>query len=234
MQEKYGQSAGEVRPAIADDYQFSIRLRLRDEGYWQDARIDVRVTDTEVWLCETVDLRMERIDRNRHISVRHSIRAAVSEHLDNKLDIVETQGNVHTRRRLRLEVRFPDNDTVVESKTYPVTVWPGNGRANSTTLYLQSSLKAIAHEFAHRMLGAPDEYEDEESKRLAPQRKLAYTGIENESLTRPKRSLMNDHRVGLLLPRHALAIAGTLRHAVDSGSEQTRFSVAFWWDWRFG
>jgi len=227
VQEKYGQTAGEVMPAIADDYQFSIRLRGRDDCYSAEARIDVRVTDNEVWLCETVDLRMEMIDRDRHDFVRASIRAAVSEHLDNKLDIVETEGNVHKRRRLRLEVRFLDNYDGVQSEIYPITVRPGSGRADAATLYLNSSPKMIAHEMAHRMLAAVDEYEDSESRTRAPLRRLAYEGIEKGSLTGPQPSLMNDHEVGVLLPRHGLAIAGILRHATDSGGEQTKFSVAF-------
>jgi hypothetical protein len=106
-------------------------------------------------------------------------------------------------------------------------VKPGSGREDADTLYLNSSKETIAHEFTHRILAAPDEYEDEESKREAPNRNLAYEGMENNQLERPYISLMKNSQSGMLLPRHALAIAGMLRHAVDSGGEQTRFSVAF-------
>ena len=231
LNSNYYQAAGELAPAEDPGYQFSVRLGVRDDRFATSSRIDVRVTPTEVQLLQHVTLQFDAgTPEYTRAAVRRLIQEAVAEKLDNKLDVVESRDGRQLRRALRLAVAFlPDAaDGGPQNLGEDILrVRSGSGRADAATLYLSSSKGVVAHEMAHRMLAAEDEYEDAESLVKAPERLVRGFDVDEEIAGAGRARLMANSESGVLFPKHALAIAGLLRRALSTADDPTKFAIAF-------
>jgi hypothetical protein len=205
-------------------------LGARDDHYKIVTRVDVKVTESEVCLLQHVALQFtSEVTEGERRSFEACVSSAVRDKLDNKLDLVELRGSEETKRRLRIAVNFdiaafPPS---VCSMIRPLVVNTGHTRANAERLLLSSGPGAIAHEFAHRILAAEDEYHDAESRHYAPERRVRWFELEEADVGKGSERLMRSHRDGVLFPSNAAAIANILEKVLSGGDGCSKFSVAF-------
>jgi hypothetical protein len=210
----YCQMAGKLRRPDDRRYQFAVSLKLQDGGFGNTSDVDVKVTDRAVYLKEHLTLRFDipRQDARRG-QFKRRVKQAVAELLDDRLEMVQVRGGKRLPLRLSVELHDqpptqPGDPTRTERAT--IEVKAGSGRSDAATLYLEDSTRVIAHELVHRMLAAPDEYIDAESKIKAPDRNPRHRDFKTLLGFDPGSLMRCTYDSPTLLPYHGAAVARLL------------------------
>jgi hypothetical protein len=146
-------------PTRTPGYQFRVNFASGQRNSLTQAPLDFRVTNDEVHIRQEVHLAFDAdVTEEFKETVRGRIEVAVTGLLDNHFVLMDNLG--HQRYRVRVDVGFRDQP---DPNNESIRVSSGMGRANTGQFYAEDPrLSTYAHEFGHRIFGAPDEYPDQD------------------------------------------------------------------------
>jgi|GEM_PF-5408624 len=209
--ERYYQAYGEIRATPLRDFQFGATLKGKNGNFGDTTQIEVRLTPTTVELKQRLHLVFDSsIGRRQRSEFKARLENAITAHLDQRLELVSEIRPNSSRRRLRLGVEFVDDvaqfaDAEKKSQA-TIRVVRGSGRANTGKLFLNSTDGTLAHEMAHRMLNADDEYFDTESLRKASGRNYRQRNFQDTLGYDPGSLMRSSSKTPTLLSSHAATI----------------------------